>query len=296
MISFVILHYLVTEETIHCTDSILNHMKDDFNVIIVDNASPNDSYAKLTEYYQHCKKVTVITNTGNSGYAAGINFGYRFACDHYQPDFIVTMNNDMEIKQSDFAEKLAEIFNRTHFYVLGPDIYSTSALRHQNPEKRCMLSLADVDHEIAFIKEKQTQQLRLRLKGFLKQSRIIESWYYKLKRRLTKEQKVTEERIGETLHGSCYVFSRLFINARSYALFPKTKFYCEAQVLDYECKRDGMKQLYAPELVVYHHEDVATNQVAGSYVAKMNKKFERMLDSLQIFKRLILQDERKQGS
>lgn len=293
MISFVVLHYLVAKETIHCVDSILNNVKGEFNIVIVDNDSPNNSYTELSNYYHDNLLVTVLKNHVNGGYASGINFGYQFAKKEYNPDFIIAMNNDMEIVQSDFCEKLFSIFNRTNFYVLGPDIYSTSALKHQNPEKSTIITIADIDEEVLSIHKMQKQQFRLKIKSILRQSSFIESNYYKLKLRFKGNKKQTQELTNITLHGSCYIFSKLFIQSREYALFPKTKFYCEAQILDYECKRDGMKQVYSPEVFIYHHEDIATNAVEGGYAEKMNKKYKRVLESLNIFRNLILQDQGK---
>ncbi|WP_260769098.1 glycosyltransferase family 2 protein [Oenococcus oeni] len=288
-----ILHYLVADETIQCVDSILANIEGEISIIVVDNSSPNGSFNELREHYARDKRVFLIKNSLNSGYAGGINFGYNFAKKKLKPDFIVAMNNDMTILQHDFFKKIIEIFNRTNFFVLGPDIYSTETKKHQNPENRTIITLQEVNQEISNIKKSQSQQLRLRLKSLLRKSILIQKTYYKSKRLLKRYHYIDHELENITLHGSCYIFSRKFIIARGYALYPGTTFYCEAQILDYECKRDGMKQIYSPEISIQHHEDIATNAVEGGYYQKMNMKYERMLESLKIFKELILKDQRK---
>ncbi len=293
LISFVILHYLVADETIQCVDSILANVEGKISIIVVDNSSPNSSFSELCEHYTKNKRVFLIKNSFNSGYASGINFGYNFAKKKFNPDFIVAMNNDMTILQSDFCKKIIDIFNRTNFFVLGPDIYSTETKKHQNPENHTIITLQEVNQEISNIKRSQSQRFTLGLKSLLRKSILIQKTYYKGKRLLKHYHYINHELDNITLHGSCYIFSRKFIIARGYALYPKTTFYCEAQILDYECKRDGMKQIYSPEISIQHHEDIATNAAEGGYYQKMNMKYERTLESLKIFKELILKDQRK---
>ncbi|HFI0459958.1 TPA: glycosyltransferase family 2 protein [Streptococcus suis] len=290
MISFVVLHYLVTDETIATVKSILDNVKDCY-IIIVDNDSPNNSFEDLVAFYSGYNNVFVKKNVENTGYAGGINFGYDYSLSNLNPDFIVAMNNDMELTQKDFSSKVREIYERTNFYVLGPDIYSTSAKRHQNPEKTSLRSLEEVENEINKIKSLKNKQFILTLKSFLKSVSLIDKLYYQIKNLSGKNNShVSTEIENPMLHGSFYIFSKKFFESRDYALYPKTSFYCEAQILDYEYKRDKLTQIYTPEIVVLHHEDVATNAVIGSLKNKMNMKYDKLLESLSIFKELIEED------
>ncbi|HFI0408186.1 TPA: glycosyltransferase family 2 protein, partial [Streptococcus suis] len=180
MISFVVLHYLVTDETIATVKSILDNVKDCY-IIIVDNDSPNNSFEDLVAFYSGYNNVFVKKNVENTGYAGGINFGYDYSLSNLNPDFIVAMNNDMELTQKDFSSKVREIYERTNFYVLGPDIYSTSAKRHQNPEKTSLRSLEEVENEINKIKSLKNKQFILTLKSFLKSVSLIDKLYYQIK-------------------------------------------------------------------------------------------------------------------
>ena len=136
MVVFVILHYLVEKETEKCVDSILK-LKSPKKVIIVDNCSPNESYEGLKKYYLNNKDVYVIKNNTNGGFADGNNFGYKYAKSVIKDiSFMVVMNNDMEINQKNFINLIQKAYDEDKFYVLGPDIYSTFAKIHQNPEAK----------------------------------------------------------------------------------------------------------------------------------------------------------------
>jgi GT2 family glycosyltransferase len=72
-----------------CIDSVLQTRYNNIEIIVVDNASTDQSVAKIKKYSQ----VLLIQNSANSGYAAGNTIGYKAASG----DFIVTLNNDMVV-------------------------------------------------------------------------------------------------------------------------------------------------------------------------------------------------------
>lgn len=72
-----------------CIDSVLQSKYKNIEVIVVDNASTDNSIEKLKKY----SEVIVIRNNSNIGYAAGNNVGYKAA----KGDFIVTLNNDVVV-------------------------------------------------------------------------------------------------------------------------------------------------------------------------------------------------------
>ena len=48
----------------------------------------------------------------NLGFARGNNVAYQYSKFKYKPDFIVIMNNDVEIETNNFEEKVSEIYER----------------------------------------------------------------------------------------------------------------------------------------------------------------------------------------
>ena len=89
MFVFVILHYQSFDETTAETMHIINDLSGENRVVIVDNASPNESGKKLEKLFLNNKNVDVILSNNNTGYAKGNNLGIRYALEKYSPDFIV---------------------------------------------------------------------------------------------------------------------------------------------------------------------------------------------------------------
>ena len=125
-ICFVILHYIVIDDTIECIESIFNNIKyENYNIVVVDNKSPNSSGKILKDKYKKNDRVTVILNNENSGFAKGNNIGYKYAKAILKAQFIILINNDTIIKQNDFIDKIINTYEETKFYVLSPNIIST---------------------------------------------------------------------------------------------------------------------------------------------------------------------------
>lgn len=293
MVYFLILHYIVEKETEKCVDSILK-LKGEKRVVIVDNDSPNHSFEELQKYYQENKEVIVLKNAENNGFAKGNNYGYEYIKKNFEDiDFIIPMNNDMEIQQEDFIEKINEIYEKEKFYVLGPDIYSVEKRIHQNPEtaSRTIRTLAKVNQDLEEVKNFSPKKIAI--KGVLRKipgSVKLITYMKSLKRK--KDTRYLEKAYNCTLHGSCVIFSKEFIEKRDYAFYPKTTFYCEAQILDYQCEINHWLRVYTPELHVIHYEDVATNASYQSYAKKLAFQNQCMIESLTAFKELM---ENKEG-
>ncbi len=124
LFAFVILHYCAIEETVKCVDSIKNMaQKANYMIIIVDNASPNNTGLVLKEKYAHDKYCTVILNQENLGFARGNNVGFQYAKKH-GADFICMMNSDTYLLDEEFVQQSISDYLETKYYVLGPNIYN----------------------------------------------------------------------------------------------------------------------------------------------------------------------------
>ena len=87
MISVIIVNYYGRHFLDACLSSFTNQTFQDFEIILVDNASADGS----AEYvHNQFPSVKVVENIENRGFAGGINDGVRVACG----DYILTLNND----------------------------------------------------------------------------------------------------------------------------------------------------------------------------------------------------------
>ena len=293
MVVFLILHYIVDEVTETCVDSILN-LKGDKKVLIVDNKSPNNSYEKLKAYYKDNNDVILIQNNDNLGFAKGNNAGYDYIKKHIRNvKFIVAMNNDMKIEQNDFIEKIHNSYIEDKFYVLAPDVFSVQKGIHQNPEAldNEIKDISKIDNMIKSISGKK--MIKNRIKGILRRIKPLVKLVYNIKRKKRNtDKRYLEKQYNCTFHGSCLIFSELFIKERAYCFYPKTRFYCESQILEYECAKNNWLRVYNPDMHVLHYEDISTNARYKSYLKRLKFQNECLIESLEEFKKLILEDNK----
>ena len=91
---YLILNFKTYSDTIRVTNELLQTDRKDFRVLIVDNASPNESFEEITKVYTDNEFVEVILSPENGGYAKGNNFGLRYA-KKFNPEYVCIMNNDV---------------------------------------------------------------------------------------------------------------------------------------------------------------------------------------------------------
>jgi len=76
LVSIVILNYNAGDLLLDCIESIFKTKYDNYEVILVDNASQDDSHKKTKEKFS---KIRLIENKENLGYCEGNNVGIREA-------------------------------------------------------------------------------------------------------------------------------------------------------------------------------------------------------------------------
>ena len=94
-ICFLILNYITYDETVKCVESIFNNIDTkNFDIVIVDNCSPDKSGEKLVNRYINNSNIHVLLNKDNIGFLAGNNVGYIYARNKLNSEFIVMLNSD----------------------------------------------------------------------------------------------------------------------------------------------------------------------------------------------------------
>ena len=85
LVSIIILNYNAGELLINCVESIFQTKYSNFEVIVVDNISSDNSHKKCKEKFQQIK---LIENSENLGYCDGNNIGIKNA----KGEYVVIMN------------------------------------------------------------------------------------------------------------------------------------------------------------------------------------------------------------
>ncbi|MGG5359051.1 MULTISPECIES: glycosyltransferase [unclassified Enterococcus] len=286
MVSFVILHYQVTDVTCNCVESILKNVEGEKRIIIVDNDSPNGSYQILKEKYKDQVNVIVLKNKKNDGFAKGNNIGYRYAKNYNDSDFIVVMNNDMEIEQVDFIDKIYESYNETNFAILGPDIYSVKYKYHQNPQASKNFTY----EELIERKKRLIIKNKLNVVYYLRW-RLLGNLFPKKKADYSHKKYIGHIVENVPLHGSCYVFSKDFISQHDDCFDDGTFMYFESYILFYHAQRNNEKVVYDPRIFLKHFEDVSTDKAVPDHYKKAVFSNKHLLDSIEYFVKLMEKDK-----
>jgi len=122
MTAIILLNWNGSDLTIACLES-LTKVREEMLVVIVDNASEDDSMILLSNWQMSHQSFPLLlkSETENLGFARGCNAGIQCA-RRYNPDFYLLLNNDTEVNP-DFLSRLL-LFEKNHpeYDVLTPCI------------------------------------------------------------------------------------------------------------------------------------------------------------------------------
>ncbi len=250
MISFVILHYKNTSDTIECLESIkkLKSQKD-ISIVIVDNNTLNEKdYKKLKKYTND-----IIRLENNIGFAKANNIGCKYAKEKYAPDFIAVINNDTLLIDDNFVKDINDLYKKYKFDAYGPAIESPGdsvnpfktydRISEINREiKKCNIGLFICKHPFLY----RTYHCLINIKH-----KIIKKKKFEFKNG-------EEDQLGVSVHGCFIVFSKKYLNKFEDAFFNDTFLYHEEEFLSYRREKYNLTFLYSPKIKIVHKEGQST--------------------------------------
>lgn len=159
-VSIIIINWNSWKDTLKCLESVYKINYPDYNVILLDNASMDESIEKIRDYCkgkikvespffeynpnnkpieiieytnkeieakksikEADKKSILIKNDKNYGFAEGNNIGIRYALNSLNSDYILLLNNDTVV-DNDFLDKLVKTAeNDEQIGIVGPAVY-----------------------------------------------------------------------------------------------------------------------------------------------------------------------------
>ncbi len=272
---YVILHYRTDTDTVDCVESIIK-LDSSSEIVIVDNASNNGSIERVENRYANEKRVHILKNKNNLGFASGNNVGYKYAKTVLKADYIAISNNDIVIKTNKFSTLIDEFYKKNQFEILGPDIVSVVDGGHQNPMEETLVSKGKVQKEI----------WRYRFLLFLSKCGIYDILKPNRVSKTGSSRKKCVENIqmDVMLHGSFVVFSPLFVRNEDISFREGTFLYTEEAILRKYCRIKGYRMAYNPFLIVEHKEDSSTNSLGYTSKRKREFIFRNMIKSLSVYK------------
>lgn len=118
-VSIIIVNWNGYIDTLECLKSLENIEYPNYEVVIVDNGSTDNSVLEIKKHYP--KHLLIETNE-NLGFAGGNNVGIRYALDH-GTDQILLLNNDTVVDKY-FLKKLVDhSISNQNIGIVGPLIY-----------------------------------------------------------------------------------------------------------------------------------------------------------------------------
>ena len=135
LVSIIILNYNAGDLLLNCVDSVFKSTYPNFEVIIVDNLSTDNSHIRCKEKFE---KIQLIENKKNLGYCEGNNVGIKSA----NGEFILILNPDTIVD----PDWLNELFHAYHKH--GEALYQPKHLSLK--EKSAIMSTGNMMNVFGF--------------------------------------------------------------------------------------------------------------------------------------------------
>lgn len=282
-IVFVILHYLTIDDTIECVNSIKDKCKKvNYKIVIVDNASPNNSTIELKQIYENDEDIHLILLSENIGFAKGNNKGIEFTRKQYSPRFIVVMNNDVNLLQENTLDLIEDEYKRSRFGILGPMVYTADGKCNDNPGTDVPMTVEVLDSVI-----NDAKKYYLICKWNLRHVYgLIQKIKCKIKQKKESEcshRDYLHTKYNVLLHGCFLCFSKEYFKQYD-GFYPGTFLYLEEDILFYLAQKANIKTVYLPTLKIFHKEDSSSKAAWKTNNEREKKKAKYVLQSAEAFR------------
>ena len=118
-VAIIVLNYNGWKDTIECLESLQRITYPNFQIIVVDNGSTDDSLERIREKFTY---LTLIETGRNLGYAGGNNIGIKKALEN-GAKYILIVNNDTKIINPEFVTQMVDVMESdSTIGILGPKV------------------------------------------------------------------------------------------------------------------------------------------------------------------------------
>lgn len=235
MIAVIVINYGSPELTIRFVQNECAKIQTKHVVIVVDNASTDESYSRLTG---ELPLAVVLRCLENQGFARANNQGAEYAIKLFHPSHLLFSNNDIIFKDSNVVEVLVNQMNcHPDVGIMGPQVVGIDGIRQSpNPDKT------------------------------FAQRFLLPTWGKLLYRKTTLDKKLLRDYKRNAQEGYCGWVSGAFfmVNAAEYEQIggfdPSTFLYGEELILSARFARIGKSVYFYPGVTVIHEGGVTSKK------------------------------------
>ncbi len=119
-VAIIVVNYKGFKETIDCLKSLFELDYPNFNIIVIENSSPNNSFEKIRNFLKRLTpdskrlRIRLIKSKENLGFAGGCNLGIKKA-EKLGADYFLLLNPDTTV-EPDFLKKLIKVAVKPESY------------------------------------------------------------------------------------------------------------------------------------------------------------------------------------
>lgn len=238
-VAIILLNYNNYQDTIACVETLRRIDYSNWIIVIVDNHSPNTSFAELKKLEEG--NIHVIDSGRNGGFAFGNNIGIRYALEN-GANYVLLLNNDTLV-EPDFLS----IMIGQGVYQAKGDI-TTCRIMYNDDRSKVWYAGGDIDWN----------NLRA------------------IHRKINKTYSLCENKPEEVsfISGCCMMISREFIEQNGmlpeeYFMYYEDMDYCQ------HARECGAKLVYIPSAVIYHCVGAAGGGADSPFFIEWNARSRR---------------------
>ncbi|WP_259707803.1 glycosyltransferase [Weissella cibaria] len=291
LFAYIILNFRTSDITVQSVENITSTVLGDYKIIIVDNNSNDGTAEKLQELSDSHSNIHVLFLDKNVGFAEGNNAGISYA-KQFNPDYFVVMNNDAEIVQPNFQDKVSKSFADNAVGIIGPDIVVKNTNVHQNPKRHEPISEGEARRKLAASSKLMSYSDRyLATREWFKSNKWLKNTVRVAKDRISGSRKKADYDISEIgnliLHGSFFVISSAAVVKLGTVFDRRTFFYMEMEILSLRLKSLGIKSKYDNSIKVFHMQNASTNATFHSRIKKIRFQGNQMKESTAVYLKVL---------
>jgi len=236
-VSIIILNWNGWRKTVECLESLTKINYSNYEVIIVDNGSTDESVDRL----KRLRKIKLILNKRNLGFSGGNNTAIRKILKEDRSKFILLLNNDTIVEKNFLNELIKAAQAEEKAGILGPKIYY-----FDYQDKKNVIQSAGSKINLCLGKFPSVEKLNQVDDGRFKQVKDVDFV------------------IGACLLIKTEVIRKIgLLDKRYFLLFEDTDWCLRA-------KKAGYSILYVPQSIIWHRTSQSMRRVSEVYYYTRN--------------------------